>query len=71
MSDRQDVFFNEYHLDAKVVWYGNYITSVPVMALTRTNLNNTNNKFSTTWRVLNLGYFGRPLPPPKKKYYPQ
>ena len=32
MSDRQAVFFNEYHLDVKVVWHGYHIASVPVMA---------------------------------------
>ena len=32
MSDRQAVFFDEYHLDVKVVWHGYYIASVPVTA---------------------------------------
>ena len=32
ISDRQAVFFDEYHLDVKVVWYGYHIASVPVMA---------------------------------------
>ena len=32
MSDRQVVFFDEYHLDVKVVWHGYHIASVPVMA---------------------------------------
>ena len=32
MSDRQTVFFNEYHLDVKVVWHGYHIASVPVAA---------------------------------------
>ena len=32
MSDRQAVFFDEYHLDVKVVWHGYHIASVPVMA---------------------------------------
>ena len=32
MSDRQAVFFDEYHLDVKVVWHGYHIESVPVMA---------------------------------------
>ena len=32
MSDRQAVFFDEYHLDVKVVWHGYYIASVPVIA---------------------------------------
>ena len=32
MSDRQAVFFDEYHLDVKVVWHGYRIASVPVMA---------------------------------------
>ena len=32
MSDRQAVFFDEYHLDVKVVWHGYHIVSVPVMA---------------------------------------
>ena len=32
MSDRQAVFFDECHLDVKVVWYGYHIASVPVMA---------------------------------------
>ena len=31
MSDRQAVFFDEYHLDVKVVWHGYHIASVPVM----------------------------------------
>ena len=30
--DRQAVFFDEYHLDVKVVWHGYHIASVPVMA---------------------------------------
>ena len=47
MSDRQAVFFDEYHLDVKVVWHGYHIASVPVMA-------------RGAWRVPNLGYFGRP-----------
>ena len=32
MSDRQAVFFDEYHLDVKVVWHGYHIASVPVIA---------------------------------------
>ena len=32
MSDRQAVFFDEYHLDVKVVWHGYHIASVPVKA---------------------------------------
>ena len=32
MSDRQAVFFNEYHLDVKVAWHGYHIASVPFMA---------------------------------------
>ena len=32
MSDRQAVFFDEYHLDVKVVWHGYHISSVPVTA---------------------------------------
>ena len=32
MSDRQAGFFDEYHLDVKVVWHGYHIASVPVMA---------------------------------------
>ena len=32
MSDRQAVFFGEYHLDVKVVWHGYHIASVPVTA---------------------------------------
>ena len=32
MSDRQAVFFDEYHLDVKVVWHGYHIASVPIMA---------------------------------------
>ena len=32
MSDRQAVFFDEYHLDVKVVWHVYHIASVPVMA---------------------------------------
>ena len=32
MSDRQAVFFDEYHLDVKVVWHDYHIASVPVMA---------------------------------------
>ena len=32
MSDRQAAFFDEYHLDVKVVWHGYRIASVPVMA---------------------------------------
>ena len=28
MSDRQAVFFDEYHLDVKVVWHGYHIASV-------------------------------------------
>ena len=32
MSDRQAVFFDEYHLDVKVVWHGYRIASVPLMA---------------------------------------
>ena len=32
MSERQAVFFDEYHLDVKVVWHGYHILSVPVMA---------------------------------------
>ena len=32
MSDRQAAFFDEYHLDVKVVWHGYHIASVPVMA---------------------------------------
>ena len=32
MSDQQAVFFDEYHLDVKVVWRGYHIASVPVMA---------------------------------------
>ena len=32
MSDRQAVFFDEYHWDVKVVWHGYHIASVPVMA---------------------------------------
>ena len=32
MSGRQAVFFDEYHLDVKVVWHGYHIASVPVMA---------------------------------------
>ena len=32
MSDRQAVFFAEYHLDVKVVWHGYHIASVPLMA---------------------------------------
>ena len=32
MSDRQAVFFDEYHLDVKVVWYGYHTASVPDMA---------------------------------------
>ena len=32
MSDRQAVFFDEYHLDVKVVWHGYHIASVPVTA---------------------------------------
>ena len=31
-SDRQAVFFDEYHLDVKVVWHCYHIASVPVMA---------------------------------------
>ena len=33
MSDRQAVFFDEYHLDVKVVWHGYHIASMPVTAL--------------------------------------
>ena len=32
MSDRQAVFFDECHLDVKVVWHGYHIASAPVMA---------------------------------------
>ena len=32
MSDRQAVFFDEYHLDVKVVWHGSHIASVSVIA---------------------------------------
>ena len=32
MSDRQAVFFDEYHLDVKVVWHGYHTASVPDMA---------------------------------------
>ena len=32
MSDRQAVFFDEYHLDVKIVWHGYNIASVPVTA---------------------------------------
>ena len=32
MSDRQAVFFDEYHLDGKVVWHGYHIASMPVSA---------------------------------------
>ena len=32
MSDRQAVFFDEYHLDVKVVSHGYHIASMPVMA---------------------------------------
>ena len=32
VSDRQAVFFGEYHLDVKVVWHGYHIASVPIMA---------------------------------------
>ena len=32
MSDRQAVFFDEYHLDVKVVWHGYHIASMPVTA---------------------------------------
>ena len=32
MSDQQAVFFDEHHLDVKVVWHGCHIASVPVMA---------------------------------------
>ena len=32
MSDRQAVFFDEYHLDIKVIWHGYHTASVPVMA---------------------------------------
>ena len=32
MSDWQAVFFDEYHLDVKVVWHGYHIASAPVMA---------------------------------------
>ena len=32
MSDRQAVFFDEYHLDVKVVWHGYHIASVSVLA---------------------------------------
>ena len=32
MSDRQAVFFDEYHLDVKVVWHGYHTASVPVIA---------------------------------------
>ena len=32
MSDRQAVFFDEYHLDVKVVWHGYHIASVSVIA---------------------------------------
>ena len=32
MSNRQAVFFDEYHFDVKVVWHGYHIASVPVMA---------------------------------------
>ena len=45
MSDRQAVFFDEYHLDVKVVWHGYHIASVPVMA---------------RGALPNLGYYGRP-----------
>ena len=31
MSDRQAVFFEEYHLDVKVVWHGYHIASVSVI----------------------------------------
>ena len=46
MSDRQAVFFDEYHLDVKVVWHGLHIASVPVMA----------RGACQTWGT----YFGRP-----------
>ena len=32
MSDRQAVFFDEYHLDVKVVWHGYHIASLSVIA---------------------------------------
>ena len=32
MSDRQAVFFDEYHLDVKVVWHDYHIASVSVIA---------------------------------------
>ena len=32
MSDRQAVFFDEYHLDVKVLWHGYHIASVSVTA---------------------------------------
>ena len=32
MSDRQAVFFDEYHFDVKVVWHGYHTASVPDMA---------------------------------------
>ena len=32
MSDRQAVFFDEDHLDVKVVWHGYHIASVSVIA---------------------------------------
>ena len=32
MSDRQAVFFDEYHLNVKVAWHGYHIESVSVMA---------------------------------------
>ena len=32
MSDQQAVFFDEYHLDVKVVWRDYHIASVPVTA---------------------------------------
>ena len=31
-SDRQGVFFYEYHLDVKVAWHGHHSASVPVMS---------------------------------------
>ena len=32
MSDRQAVFFDECHLDVKVVWHGYHMVSAPAMA---------------------------------------
>ena len=49
MSDRQAVFYDEYHLDVKVIWHGCHIASVPVMA----------RGACQTWGTVNRGYFER------------